>query len=127
MFICIEQNMNELFVNRAKTVAITGHRVIYPDFNREKVKNIFLSLIEKGFDTFLIGMALGFDTECFNILEQIKKEKKIFIIACIPCLTQSYKFNSIQKEEYDRMSKASNPYGDGFACKRIAGVLINEN
>ena len=27
------------------------------------------------------------------------------------------------KCEYDKMSKASNPYGDGFACKRIADVL----
>lgn len=27
------------------------------------------------------------------------------------------------KEEYERMSKASNPYGDGFACKRIVDVL----
>ena len=26
-------------------------------------------------------------------------------------------------EEYARMSNASNPYGDGFACKRIADVL----
>ena len=29
------------------------------------------------------------------------------------------------KEEYTRMSKASNPYGDGFACKRIADILEN--
>ena len=27
------------------------------------------------------------------------------------------------KEEYNKMSKASNPYGDGFACKRIADIL----
>lgn len=27
------------------------------------------------------------------------------------------------KEEYDKMSKASNPYGDGFACKKIADIL----
>ena len=27
------------------------------------------------------------------------------------------------KEEYNRMSKASNPYGDGFASKRIADIL----
>jgi UDP-N-acetylglucosamine 2-epimerase (non-hydrolysing) len=27
------------------------------------------------------------------------------------------------KEEYEKMTKASNPYGDGFACKRIADVL----
>jgi UDP-N-acetylglucosamine 2-epimerase (non-hydrolysing) len=27
------------------------------------------------------------------------------------------------EEEYRKMSKASNPYGDGFACRRIADVL----
>ena len=26
-------------------------------------------------------------------------------------------------QEYDKMSKASNPYGDGWACKRIADIL----
>lgn len=31
------------------------------------------------------------------------------------------------KKEYDKMSKASNPYGDGFACKRIADVLMKTN
>ena len=32
----------------------------------------------------------------------------------------------IDKEEYEKMSKASNPYGDGFACNRIADILENE-
>lgn len=27
------------------------------------------------------------------------------------------------REEYDKMAKASNPYGDGLACKRIADIL----
>ena len=27
------------------------------------------------------------------------------------------------REAYEKMSKASNPYGDGFACKKIADVL----
>lgn len=30
------------------------------------------------------------------------------------------------QEAYDAMAHASNPYGDGFACKRIADVLNNE-
>lgn len=30
------------------------------------------------------------------------------------------------KTEYEKMSHASNPYGDGFACKRIADILTNE-
>ncbi len=29
------------------------------------------------------------------------------------------------QSEYDKMSKASNPYGDGFASKRIADILCN--
>lgn len=30
-------------------------------------------------------------------------------------------------DEYKKMSKASNPYGDGFACKRIADILASSN
>jgi UDP-N-acetylglucosamine 2-epimerase (non-hydrolysing) len=30
------------------------------------------------------------------------------------------------KEEYNKMAHASNPYGDGFACKRIADISENE-
>lgn len=29
--------------------------------------------------------------------------------------------------EYEKMSHASNPYGDGFASKRIADILVNSN
>lgn len=29
------------------------------------------------------------------------------------------------EEEYKKMSNASNPYGDGYACKRIADILVN--
>ena len=30
------------------------------------------------------------------------------------------------EEEYNRMSKASNPYGDGKASKRIADAIIGK-
>ncbi|MBU3159861.1 UDP-N-acetylglucosamine 2-epimerase (non-hydrolyzing) [Clostridium frigoris] len=30
------------------------------------------------------------------------------------------------KEEYEKMSHASNPYGDGFASKRIADILVDK-
>lgn len=36
---------------------------------------------------------------------------------------RSFKRLLTNKEEYDRMSQASNPYGDGHACKRIADIL----
>ena len=31
--------------------------------------------------------------------------------------------NDENKEEYEKMAKASNPYGDGHACERIADIL----
>lgn len=36
---------------------------------------------------------------------------------------QNFKRLLENKDEYEKMSKASNPYGDGFACKRIADIL----
>ncbi len=95
--------MSELFINKARSVAITGHRILYNDFNKEKVEKLLLKTINSGFDTFLIGMALGFDTICFQILEELRKEKDIKIIACVPCLTQAEKFSLEQKKEYERM------------------------
>ncbi len=36
---------------------------------------------------------------------------------------ENFKTLLVDAVAYDRMSKASNPYGDGFACKRIADIL----
>lgn len=36
---------------------------------------------------------------------------------------ESFKLLLENPNEYDAMSRASNPYGDGFACKRIADIL----
>lgn len=36
---------------------------------------------------------------------------------------KTFKLLLEEKKEYEKMSKASNPYGDGFASKRIADVL----
>ena len=30
------------------------------------------------------------------------------------------------KEEYEKMSRASNPYGDGYASKYIVDAIINK-
>jgi len=38
----------------------------------------------------------------------------------------SFKLLLENAEEYDKMSKASNPYGDGFASQRIADILEAE-
>ena len=36
---------------------------------------------------------------------------------------ESFKELLENSETYEKMSKASNPYGDGYACRRIADIL----
>ena len=38
----------------------------------------------------------------------------------------SFKILLENKDEYDKMSHASNPYGDGLACRRIADILVEK-
>jgi uncharacterized phage-like protein YoqJ len=95
--------VSELFINKARAVAITGHRVLYDDFKVDKLKKLLTKFVDKDFNVFLVGMALGFDTICFQVLEELRKEKDLKIIACVPCLKQDYKFTLKQKQEYERM------------------------
>jgi len=38
---------------------------------------------------------------------------------------QNFKLLLENKEEYEKMSKASNPYGDGHACERITEIILS--
>ena len=100
--------MSEIVViNSAKACCVSGHRRMQGDLDVEKLRQVFLDLIDGGVDTFLVGMALGFDTLCFNLLEDIRKTQNIKIIACIPCKSQDYKYTLSQREEYQRMVKSA--------------------
>ena len=44
---------------KEKTLAVTGHRKLSLDLDIYRLEDIFLSQIEKGIDTFLVGMAVG--------------------------------------------------------------------
>ena len=88
--------------------AVTGHRTLGGDFDERILKKVLLKVIKNGFNTFFIGMAVGFDTACFHILENIRKENpEIKLIACIPCVTQSYKFNERQRKDYEQMLESA--------------------
>lgn len=93
----------DVVINKKYTMAVTGHRIIKDNISKDILKVIFKNAILDGFDTFLVGMAVGFDTLCFNVLEEIRKENNIRIIACIPCKNQDINFSILQKKEYKRM------------------------
>ena len=90
-------------INRARSCAVTGHRILEKGFNRAKVEEKLSQLIKIGYNEFLVGMALGFDTVCFQILEKLRETNNIKIIACIPCKTQADRFSKNDKKEYERM------------------------
>ncbi|MBO5714557.1 MAG: DUF1273 family protein [Clostridia bacterium] len=88
-----------------KTCAVTGHRSVNDDLNSLELREVFISLIKKGIDTFLIGMAVGFDTLCFRILEKLKEDFQIKLVACVPCINQDRNFTPLQKKVYRDMLK----------------------
>lgn len=95
--------MNDILINPNKTACLTGHRILQKDFDKKRLYLRLEELLKDGYDTFLVGMAIGFDTEGFKVLLDLKNKYDLKIIACIPCLDQSKRFNKNQKEEYDTL------------------------
>ena len=92
---------------KEKTCAFSGHRNLKENFSQIFLEENILNAIERGYDTFLVGMALGFDTKAFLVLEKLRKKYKIKIIACIPCSEQPDKFSFEDKENYYKMIKSA--------------------
>lgn len=82
------------------TCCFTGHRVLRKDFDVSRLERVINGAINRGYKTFLNGMANGFDRVCAAVLIELKKEKNIEFIACIPCKEQDKYFTAKQKEEY---------------------------
>ncbi len=115
------------------TCCFTGHRVLKKDFDDQVVSNIIDKLIENGYRTFLVGMAIGFDLKVFEIL-QTKKKFNIDVIACVPCVGQDKFFNKNQKEQYknaiesaDKVIYLSDEYFDGCMQKRNCYMVDNSS
>lgn len=89
-----------------KSCAFTGHRKLNDDFSDVLLeKKIRYVIDELGVKYFYCGMAKGFDLIACRIVEKIKKEKDVKIIACIPCPEQEKFFNEKDKELYKKMIK----------------------
>ncbi len=76
--------------------AFTGHRNIKEDFSEEKLEKSVLYLIEnRNVDTFLCGMARGFDLIAGQLIIKLKgKYPYLKLIACVPCRGQESLFSS---------------------------------
>ncbi|MGN0804151.1 MAG: SLOG family protein [Candidatus Coproplasma sp.] len=81
--------------------AFSGNRDLSADFSQEKLEKAVKNTIEDGVDTFLCGMARGFDLIAGQTVLRLKTEyPHIKLIACIPCLYQDKYFNEQDKKLY---------------------------
>lgn len=124
----------KIIINPQSSCAVTGHRVISKDLDLANLELQFENLIKNGVDTFLVGMAVGFDTLCFQVLEKFRLNHNIRIIACVPCVNQDLKFTSGQKIEYKRILKSadeiiyvSQKYDNKCMMKRNMFMVDNSN
>lgn len=104
------------FLN-SKTVCFTGHRSqkLPWGFNeddercvkmKKHLKETIESAIKRGYDTFITGMALGFDMICCEVVLELKKEyKHIKIIGALPCLNQDCKWPIKEQQRYRNLIK----------------------
>lgn len=84
------------------TCALTGHRILAKDFSAKQLQAHLRDLIEEGTDTFLCGMALGFDLACAEALAALRRYYPLRLVACIPCADQSACFTQEQRQQYLR-------------------------
>ena len=90
-----------------KTCAFTGHRAVGDDLDRWLLADCIEGFIEKGYDTFLCGMAMGFDLIAAQTVLSVKEQfENVKLIACVPCPGQEKFFPDNEKEKYsDILSK----------------------
>lgn len=87
-----------------KICVFTGHRDLGRDFSEKLLKQAIKASLDKGYYTFLNGMAIGFDMRAAEILLSLKRTyPQIKLIACIPCENQEKYFSLTDKKRYYKL------------------------
>ena len=98
--------------------AFTGHRNLKEfDFDYERLRETVYTLLDRGFNTFYCGMALGFDMLAAECLLEFRPQYKFKLCAVIPCVGQADKFSYENKERYKKILAACNDFvilNDGY-------------
>lgn len=83
-----------------RTCALTGHRELPPDFDKNRLYDKLEELIKDGCDTFLCGMAQGFDLAALDCLADLKRKYKFYVEACVPFEGQETGYPFSEKWKY---------------------------
>lgn len=121
-----------------KTCCFSGHRKISPigtiDISIRMRKQID-SLVKQGYERFICGGALGFDTICaLTVLNAKKKYKNIKLILALPCENQTKNWQQKDIEVYNSILKNSDEviyisknYFNGCMHKRNRYMVDNSS
>ena len=94
---------------------------------KETLRSEIEKAIQRGYTTFLCGMALGFDTLCAEtVLDLKKKYGTIKLIAALPCKTQDIKWADRDRKRYKKILKKA----DGIRCiydEYTEGCMLERN
>ena len=100
--------MNE----RVRSVCFTGHRQIDKDLDARGLYNAMEALIEDGYNIFICGGALGFDTVAAKMVLEFKKiNPEIKLHLYLPCSNQDARWSYADRIQY-RKILASADYVD---------------
>lgn len=122
---------------KEKTVFFTGHRKIFAEDKNELLYNLYttvLHLVEKGYDTFISGGAVGFDTlaaEC--VIGMKERFPHLKFCLALPCRDQTGRWENIEslakyKEilgKADEVEYVSDMYTD--SCMHERNRLMADN
>ena len=91
------ENLKE---NKRKACAFTGHRELFGDFSKTKLKKQIEKLIQEGVLVFFVGMAKGFDLAAAEEVIKLKKKYPVKLVACIPYYGQEKGYSEKDKKRY---------------------------
>lgn len=91
-----------------KTCAITGHRELPVDFDKNALYDELENLVREGCDEFLCGMAEGFDLTALDCLLSLREKYPLSLHACIPFAQQDKYFSQESKKLYAKLLAACN-------------------
>ncbi len=126
-------------IDKKVTACLTGHRPkkLPWGYNensgeclrfKDKLRELFLDMVNKGTKNFLVGMAQGFDMIGAEVLQKLRDEEgvDIKIIAVIPCLNQADIWGVSYKQKYNHLV---NKCDDKVVLsdKYYAGCMMDRN
>lgn len=107
--------------NKGKRICFTGHRPNHLPWGhnencdlcetfKTKLNFLLKECIEFGYETFISGVALGFDTiACETVLNLKQKYPYIDLNLAIPCRNQSERWGIEDKTRYNNLLESANP------------------